>query len=72
MDGLKDVRLDKVVANVTGGAENGFKRLRVLWEMRIYEGSKKGPAGVLCTVYADSVDASVLVEEGRVHVQGRK
>lgn len=68
MDGLKEVRLDKVVANVTGGAKNGFKRMRVLWKMRVYEGGEKRPAGVLCAVDADSVDASVLVEEG-VHVR---
>lgn len=72
VDGLKEVRLDKVVANVTGGADDRFKRIRVLWEMRVYEGGKKGPAGVLCAVDADCVDAGVLVEEGRVHVQRRK
>jgi hypothetical protein len=73
VDGLKDVRLNKVMAYVTGGTKNGFKRrVRVLWEMRVYDGRKKRPAGVLCPVDADSVDASVLVEEREVHVQERK
>ena len=40
--------------------------------MRIYEGGEKGPACVLCAVDADCVDASVLVEQRRVHVQRRK
>lgn len=60
------------MAYVTGCTENGFKRMRGLWEMRIYEGGEKGPAGVLCAVDADCVDASVLVEQRRVHVQRRK
>lgn len=71
VDGLKEVRLDEVVANVTGGADDGFKSIRVLWEVRVYEGGEKGPAGVLCAVDADCVDAGVLVEEGRVHVQAK-
>ena len=42
MDDLEDVRLDKVMAYVTGGTEDGFKgRVRVLWKMRVYEGRKK-------------------------------
>lgn len=67
VDRLKDVRVDKVVTYVAGGTKNGFKRgMRVLWEMRIYEGGEKGPAGVLCAVDANGVDVSLLVEQ-RVH-----
>jgi len=73
VDDLEDVRLDEVVAYVPGSTKNGFKgRVRVLWEMRVYEGRKKRPAGILCAVDADGVDASVLVEERGVHVQERE
>jgi hypothetical protein len=42
VDGLGDVRLDKIMAFVTGSMKNVFKRrVRVLWEMRVYEGRKK-------------------------------
>lgn len=42
VDELEDVRLDKVMAYVTGGTKNGFKgRGRVLWEIRVYDGGKK-------------------------------
>lgn len=70
VDGLEDVRLDKVMGYVTGGTKNGFKGgVGVVREMRVYEGRKKRPASVLCAFYADGVDASVLVEvEERVHV----
>lgn len=40
--------------------------------MRIDKGRKKRPAGVLCSIDSDSVDASVLVEERFVHVLERK
>jgi hypothetical protein len=67
VDRLKDVRVNKIVTYVTGGTENGFKRgMRVLWEMRVYEGCEKGPAGVLCAVDANGFDVSLLVEQ-RVH-----
>lgn len=39
--------------------------------MRVYDGGKKRPAGILCAFDADSVYASVLVEE-RVHEMSRK
>jgi hypothetical protein len=42
MDDLEDVRLDEVMAYVMGGMKNRFKgRVRVLWEMRVYNGCKK-------------------------------
>lgn len=44
----------------------------MLWEMRIDKGRKKRPAGVLCSIDSDSVDASLLVEERFVHVLERK
>jgi hypothetical protein len=46
----------------------------VLCEIRVHDRRKKGPAGVFCAVDADSVDARVLVEEGRDHVarKGKK
>ena len=73
MDGLEDVRLDQVMAYVTGCMKNGFeRRVGVLWEMRVYEGRKKRPAGVLSPVDTDGVDASMLVEERGVHDQERE
>ena len=72
VDRVKEVRLNKIVTNVTGGAKNGFKRMRGLGEMRIDEGGEKGPAGVLRAVDADSVDAGVLIEQRGVHVQRRE
>jgi hypothetical protein len=63
VDGLENVGLDEVMAYVTGCAKNGFKgRVRVLWEMRVDDGRKKRPAGILCPFDADSVYASLLVE----------
>jgi hypothetical protein len=43
VDGLKEVGLDEVVSDVSGGAEDGFKGgKRVgLWEMWIYEGGQE-------------------------------
>jgi hypothetical protein len=73
VDGLEDVRLDEVMAYVTGSTKDGFqRRVRVLWEMRVYEGRKERPAGIPSAVDTDSVDASVLVEERGVHVQERE
>jgi hypothetical protein len=73
VDGLEDVRLDKVMTYVTGGTKSGFKgRVGVLWEMRIDEGGKEGPASVLCSIDPDSIDANVLVEESGVHVLERQ
>ena len=73
MDGLEDVRLDQVMAYVTGCLKNGFqRRVVVLWEVRVYEGRKKRPAGVLSPVDTDGVDASVLVEERGVHDQEKE
>ena len=69
MDGLEDVRLDEVMAYVTGCMKYGFKRrVRVLREMRVNDGRKKRPAGILCSFDTDSVYARLLVEERRVHV----
>lgn len=72
MYGLEDVRLNEVMAYVTGCTKYGFKgRMVVLWEMRVDDGRKKRPAGILCPFNTNSVYASVLVEE-RVHDMSRK
>jgi hypothetical protein len=71
--GLEDVRLNEVMAYVTGCTKNGFKgRVMVLWEMRVDDGRKKRPAGILCPFNTDSIYASVLVEERGVHDMSRK
>ena len=73
VDGLKDVSLDEIVTNITGGTEDGFEGgtrcgLREMW---IDEVGEKGPPSVFRTFDADGGDASVLVEE-RVHVPSGK